>query len=74
MVDYKHDYWDYMEEGGKIATTPEKRWVATGPNGDIGDGMTQIASLEALVHTLSAKIRLLRKQLEENNITPRVTL
>lgn len=73
MVNYEHDYWDYMEPGGKVATTPEKRWVATGPNGDIGDGMTQVESLESMVHTLSAKVRRLREQLLENEIQPRIT-
>jgi len=73
MVDYKHDYWDYMLEGGEVATTEEKRWVATGPNGDVGDGMTQVEALESMVHTMSTKVRLLRKQLLENNIQPRIT-
>ncbi len=67
-IEYKHDYWDVLEAGGKVSRTPEKRWTCTGPNNDVGDGITQVNALESLVHTLSAKIRLLQKQLEENGI------
>ena len=73
MVDYKHDYWECMELDGKISRTKEKRWGATGPNGDVGYGMTQIEALEHMVHMLSTKVRRLRKQLVENKITPRTT-